>query len=233
VLEGAFEVLHALSRTPEGAGLTGIARESGIPKATVHRLLEQLVELGAAQRDGPRYFVGDTLAEIGRSWQPRPALRRATLAPTRLLARLTSSVATVTMIHGGAIRVVATAGRLPRPLPQVRVDDEFSSRTAAGRILLASGPQHDVPTGFSRTEWRRARETLTRRDAVCVDNEEVMPGTHCAAAAIALPSGETACMTVIMVGRRPPANLGDLVLRAVRDTTLNLARDVAGPERHS
>ncbi|MDT7566078.1 MAG: IclR family transcriptional regulator, acetate operon repressor, partial [Pseudonocardiales bacterium] len=70
VLEGAFELLDVLSRMPSGAGLSGLSRDSGLPKATTHRLLEQLVALGAVQRDGQRYYVGGALARLGRSWQP-------------------------------------------------------------------------------------------------------------------------------------------------------------------
>lgn len=50
VLEGAFIVLDALARVPAGAGLSALARDTGLSKATVHRLLEQLVNLGAVQR---------------------------------------------------------------------------------------------------------------------------------------------------------------------------------------
>lgn len=47
VLEGGFHVLDLLPR-PEGRmGLSRLARESGLPKATAYRQVEQLVELGA------------------------------------------------------------------------------------------------------------------------------------------------------------------------------------------
>lgn len=62
VLEGAFIALDVLSRADNGLGLTDLSRETGLAKTTVHRLVEQLVKVGAAQRIEQRYFVGPTIA---------------------------------------------------------------------------------------------------------------------------------------------------------------------------
>jgi DNA-binding IclR family transcriptional regulator len=43
-------LLDVLSRAENGLGLTELSRETELAKATVHRLAEQLVDIGAAQR---------------------------------------------------------------------------------------------------------------------------------------------------------------------------------------
>lgn len=222
VLEGAFDVLDTVSRVPNGAGLSEVSRNSGLPKATTHRLLEQLVDLGAVQRDGHRYYVGDTIAQIGQSWQPHPKLRRAALTPTRTLAQLSAGAVTVSVLHDNAIRVVTKAGNVSGPLPQMAPTEEFAARTAAGRILLAAQPHRDPPRGYTRPEWKRVRDSLSQHAAVALDHQEVLPGIFCAAAGITLPGGTMASICAIIVNRTPPPILPDLLIRAARETTHNL-----------
>jgi IclR family transcriptional regulator, acetate operon repressor len=224
VLEGAFELLDALSRMPSGAGLSGLSRDSGLPKATTHRLLEQLVGLGAVQRDGQRYYVGGALARLGRSWQPHPALRRASLSSSRTLARMTGSAVAVCVLEGTAIRIVTSAGGMGGPSPRMHTEHELTVRTAVGQVLLAAQPDRDPPAGFSRPEWKRVRDALSRHAAVALDNQDILPGVYRAAAAIPLPTpGQVASICTLFVNRTPPRDLSELVLRAARDTTRSLA----------
>jgi len=223
VLEGAFELLNVLSYLPSGAGLSELARDAGLPKATTHRLLDQLIGLGAVQRDGQRYYIGSALARLGRSWQPDPALRRAALAPSRTLARLTGASVAVCVLEGPAIRVVTAAG-VSAPAPRMHTEDEMSVRTAAGQVLLAGGPDRDPPPGFTRPEWKRVRDSLSRHAAVAVDHQDILPGVYCAAAAIPLPTpGRVASIATLFVNRTPPRDLSELVLRAAREATRSLA----------
>ncbi|MYV72102.1 helix-turn-helix domain-containing protein, partial [Streptomyces sp. SID2131] len=50
MLEGAFALLDALRRNGDEAGVTELALACGVPKGTVHRLLDQLVGVGAVER---------------------------------------------------------------------------------------------------------------------------------------------------------------------------------------
>jgi len=225
VLEGAFELLEVLARTPAGAGLSELARDAGLPKATTHRLLEQLTGLGAVQRDGQRYSVGSALARIGRSWQPHPALRRASLAPTHTLARLAGCAVLVCVLDDDdALRVVTSAGGLVARAPQLRTDDELATHTAAAQVLLAARPDRDPPAGYTRPEWKRIRDSLSQPAAVAVDHQDLLPGVYCVAAAIGLPaSGEVAAIGAMFVNRVPPRDLSELVLRAAREAARSLA----------
>src|SRR5882757_7202056 len=67
VLDGAFRLLDTLCALGD-AGLTALAAGSGLPKATAHRLLEQLVRQGAVERAEARYRIGPRLFQIGQSW---------------------------------------------------------------------------------------------------------------------------------------------------------------------
>lgn len=223
VLDGAFELLEALSRAPDGAGLSELACESGLPKTTVHRLLEQLVALGAVQKERQRYHVGSTLARLGRAWQPHPALRRASLAPSRTLARLTGGAVVVCVLAGNMMRVVTAAGTTPESTHRMRIDDERAVRTATGQVLLAFQRDRDLPPGYSHPEWKRVRDSLSRHAAVAVDRQDILPGVYCAAAAIPLsPSGEIASIATLFVNQTPPRDMSELILRAARETARSL-----------
>jgi IclR helix-turn-helix domain len=61
VLHSAFAVLRVLGRMQFPVGVTMLAAETGIPKTTVHRLLEQLADENVAERDERRWVLGTGL----------------------------------------------------------------------------------------------------------------------------------------------------------------------------
>lgn len=74
VLEGTFALLTAMERLGQ-AGVTRLAEESGLPKATAHRLLQQLADLGAVERQRQSlYRMGPRMFRLGQAWQPCPGL---------------------------------------------------------------------------------------------------------------------------------------------------------------
>ncbi|WP_345107915.1 helix-turn-helix domain-containing protein [Streptomyces drozdowiczii] len=84
---GAFALLDALRRCGGEAGLTEIAAACALPKGSVHRLLEQLLLVGAVERRGSRYRVGSQLYRLGQVWEPHPGLRVAASTPASSAAR--------------------------------------------------------------------------------------------------------------------------------------------------
>ncbi len=64
VIETAFDLLdHVAALQP--ARLIDLSETTGIPRATVHRLLKQLIDVGAVRRDGTRYRLGASLLGLG------------------------------------------------------------------------------------------------------------------------------------------------------------------------
>lgn len=226
VLEGAFHLLDVLAAAEEGAGLSELARDAGLPKATTYRLLRQLASLGAVQPHGQRYFVGRRLARLADAWQPDPRLQAAAREPVRLLSALTTTVAFLTVLEEDRIRVItATRGEI-REVPPILPGSELAESTAAGRVLLMQRPDGDAaPPGFTLGEWRRARATFRRSGSVAVDRQEVLPGVCCVAVPVRQPDGEiVASISALAVRPALPAGLTELVLRASREITRNLGR---------
>ncbi|RSM60709.1 transcriptional regulator, IclR family protein [Amycolatopsis sp. WAC 01376] len=113
VLEGAFTLLDALVRHQGEAGLTQLANSCSIPKATAHRLLEQLTELEVVQRSENRYRVGAQAFRLGQSWQPYPRLLELARGELRRLAVATRASSVLAVPCDG--RILIAAASLIRP----------------------------------------------------------------------------------------------------------------------
>ncbi|MET9954305.1 helix-turn-helix domain-containing protein [Streptomyces sp. NPDC006339] len=203
VLEGAFALLEALRRHGgDAAGVTELARSCGVPKGTAHRLLDQLVALGAVERRGHRYRVGPQLYRLGLAWEPHPGLRAAARLPLhRLRASTGASVLLVVMREEQALTVSSVPGELEPVLP-LRDGSAFRLDTAAG--LALRGP---------------------RGAGAVFDREDVMAGVCCAALPVRSPDGRTVAALAAMVraGRRLEP-LADAVAEAAGALARGLAR---------
>ncbi|MFI8823662.1 helix-turn-helix domain-containing protein [Streptomyces sp. NPDC053431] len=202
VLEGAFALLEALRGFgDEAAGVTELAQACGVPKGTAHRLLDQLVAVGAVERRDRRYRVGPQLYRLGLAWEPHPGLRTAARQPMHRLRSLTgASVVLVVMREDQALTVSSVPGALEAVVP-VRDGVAFRLDTAAGAALR--GPR--------------------RADAV-YDREDVMAGVCCAAVPVRAPDGRTVAAIAGMVkaGRRL-----EPLAAAVAEAGAALARSLA------
>lgn len=213
VLMGAFEILDVLGRTDTGLGLTELARETALAKTTVYRIAEQLVSVGAVQRIEHRYFVGPTIARLGRCWQPDPQLRQAACGPVRSLAALAHTAAAVYVLHEGRAHLVTAAVcRGKSWLPPADLDAARTPRTAVGRALLAchSAAGEEVPA----CRWRRPSDLQGWREVV-TDEGRPAGGFGWVAAPVWRADGRcAAAVGAIVVTPNVPRRLKDGVVCA-------------------
>jgi DNA-binding IclR family transcriptional regulator len=198
VLEGAFALLEALRLRGDEAGVTELAVACGVPKATAHRLLDQLAAVGAVERRGTRYRVGSQLFRLGQGWQPHPGLRTAARLPLHRLRATTGASAVLTVLREDLAMTVCSVPGEPEPLVPVRDGMSFLLDTAVGRALRAP-----------------------RRTAPLLDRETVMEGVACAAVPVRAPDGRTvaALAGVVRAGRPLEA-----LAHAVAETGLAVSR---------
>ncbi len=76
-VERAFAVLRALAASHGSAGVSHVARQTGLAKSTVSRLLTSLEAIGMIERldDGGRYAIGAGLAALTGRVSPAGSLR--------------------------------------------------------------------------------------------------------------------------------------------------------------
>ncbi|MFI9219531.1 helix-turn-helix domain-containing protein [Streptomyces werraensis] len=202
VLEGAFALLEALRQHGDEAGVTELAVACAVPKSTAHRLLEQLVALGAVERRGARYRLGAQLYRLGQAWQPHPGLRMAGRLPLHRLRAATGGSAVLAVMHEErALTVCSVPGRV-EPLVPVRNGEAFSLDTALGKALR--GPV---------------------RSGAVLDREDVVAGVCCAARPVRLATGAVVGAVAVMVeaGQRLEV-MADRVAEAAAAVTRALGR---------
>ncbi|MFF7155038.1 helix-turn-helix domain-containing protein [Streptomyces sp. NPDC008139] len=214
VLEGAFALLEALEQVGE-AGLTTLAAESGLPKSSAHRLLDQLIALGAVERSGGVYRMGARVFRLGRTWQPYPGLLAAATGPVRRLARTTGATVGISVLREGqAMAVAGVPGELGDAVP-LRPGLMWPWSTAAGKVLVATAPP-GLPIGPMPASWRWAAAEIRERGAA-FDHEELSPGVCCAAVPLYGPRGDViASLCAVVPPRRDLSRLADALTRTSR-----------------
>ncbi|GAB2583007.1 IclR family transcriptional regulator [Streptomyces capparidis] len=223
VLEGAFTLLDAVERAGE-AGLTRLAAATGLPKTTAHRLLDQLVALGAVERRGGRYRVGARIFRLGSAWQPHPGLLAAASGPVRGLAGATgATVAVCVLREGGALTVTGVPGEVDELSP-FHAGLVWPWTTAAGKILVAEAYGAGLPLGPLPGEWPREAEAIRDRGAA-VDPQQVVPGVMCVAVPLHARDGRAVASLVALV----PATSR---LRRVEEAVIRAGRAVDAGLRH-
>lgn len=223
VLEGAFALLETLARMEDG-GLSELAAGTGLPKTTVHRMLDQLVALDVVERRSGRYRIGPAIVRLGRAWRPDRPLRTAAAGPLRHLAAATrASVSVVVPSAGRPLVVAALPGEADDVFP-LRVGDVLPPGSAAEVVLAAARPATAPPEGHGARHWRRRIEGACE-DGTAVDHFEADAMVACLAAPVHAPSGKVvAALAVSVLDRRRLVTAGEPLRRAARMMGANLAR---------
>ncbi|MBB5958932.1 DNA-binding IclR family transcriptional regulator [Saccharothrix tamanrassetensis] len=222
MLEGAFALLEELARVEE-AGLTRLAAGAGLPKATAHRLLDQLVTLGAVQRRAGRYRMGSRMFRLGQAWQPDTLLRVAARRPLRELATAfdNASVGVSMSEAGRSLLVAGLRGEVDQIRPW-RAGLQLPPGCAADILTAATTLGMPPPECYSTKEWKKLTADARAR-GVAFDYDSV-PWASCVAAPVHAPSGEPvgAVGAAVFDGRRL-TSIAAAVQRAADMISANLA----------
>ncbi|WP_369394696.1 IclR family transcriptional regulator [Streptomyces sp. CG1] len=195
-MEGAFALLETLAERNE-AGLAALVAGSGLPKTTAYRLLEQLTELGAVERHGTCYRVGSRIFRLGRQWQPHPGLQAAARKPLQWLAGTTGASVCLCVLREGRTMAATGISGMVDELAPLQAGATWPWTTAAGKLLVATGPLA-VPLGPLPTSWKREAAAIQESE-VAVDHEGLIPGVCCVAVPVSLPRGKVVGALCAMV----------------------------------
>lgn len=175
--------------------LSRIVAVTGLSRTSVHRTLEQLVELRWVHRDGMNYRLGLRMIELGAAAAQQNMLRRAALPTLHRLHRISGCVVHLGVLDGdeavyleaiGDERSIASNSRVGKRLP--------AASSTIGRALLAAH-------GIDSPEAERVRQTR-----LVYDQEQCMKGFGCAAVPIGrVESSQAAALSVF----GPSARIGD------------------------
>ncbi|WP_027341004.1 IclR family transcriptional regulator [Hamadaea tsunoensis] len=195
-IDKAFDVLESLA---EFERVTDIAAATGLPKSTVHRILQALIERGFARSDGAgAYQPGPRILTLaGKVTQRLDPARQAEPALRRLRDETGHTVHFALRTGDEAVYVAKTTGLRPYQMSsRVGMSIPLHS-TAIGKAVLAALPDDDV-RGFARrvgltrrtpgtlttVSALRADLAVTRTRGYAIDAEENEAGIVCVGAAV-------------------------------------------------
>lgn len=202
-----FAILEAMTRLSCHFTLQEMVQETGLPKPTVYRMLQQLEAAGIVQRDGDErhYGLGTRMRGIANDLLLNDSLYAARHNVLQRLRSLVGESCNLTALSAGEVVYldrVETAEPLRFYLhPGSRVPVHCS---ATGKLFLSQLPPRQRQQLLMATPLTRfTANTLTdpaaleaeieqcRRDGYGVDNEEFLPGLVCFAVLVPSSKGRS------------------------------------------
>ena len=254
-----FALLEVIAAKDRRYSLQGLVEATGLPKPTLHRMLQQLEGAGLLQRegDGRHYGTGTRLRRLAENLLLNDSHHGARHAVLRHLVEQVGESCNITALAGGEVVYldrVETAAPLRFYLhPGSRVPVHCS---ASGKIflaqmtpeqrrrLLAHAPLERYTTNTLTDLAKLEREVQrVRKDGYALDDEEFLPGLLCVAVQVprdderaGTSNPSNLCVAVqAPIMRLSPAKAKQL-LPALQDAALALSRidaDAAAATRAS
>jgi DNA-binding IclR family transcriptional regulator len=118
-------------------GVSDLSRRTGLPRTTVHRLANQMVEVGALGRVGTKFRVGATLFELGNLHYPQ-ALRDTLQPVLDDLQRSTGGNVSLLELVGSDVIVIAASRPRRSRCAIAHLGLRFPAHACAGgQVMLA------------------------------------------------------------------------------------------------
>jgi IclR family acetate operon transcriptional repressor len=210
-VERALELLEVLADPGELKGVSELARATGLPVATIHRLLATMVSRGYVRQDtsSHKYTLGSHLIRLGEA-----AVRDFAQFARPYLAELmeaSGETANLAVFEDGQVAYVAqVASRHHRMRMFTEVGRRVHPHTSGvGKVLLAFRPRAEVEALLARTGLpQRTSRTITDPDrflaeldkvagqGYAIDSGEEEVGVRCLAVPVFGVGGSVAAMSV-------------------------------------
>ncbi len=217
LLGRAFAILDACAEAEPGLTLAGIGRACELPKSSAHRLVTQLVDLGALEHDGNVFGLSGRMFALGSSAPQARRLRELASPFLEELYARTHETVHLGMLDGLSVLYVDT--RSGRRSGHAEGRTRIGSRmpllsTVLGKAILAAGPQklidevlvdgreHDAPETLARSQRLLREVDIIRRRGVAFDHGESYAGVSCVAAPLDL--GSQRCLAAISLAAPTP-----------------------------
>lgn len=200
VLARTLRILEAFDLEDRGVGLTELVRRTGLPKATVHRMAQDLVAARLLTSSADGYRLGRGLFELGMRAAPERTLLEVAVPFLQDLFTRTQQIVHLGVLDGDEVVYMSKIGGHRQVSAPSRIGGRMPLYcTAIGKALLAhsdrptidrilSGPlvrrtpRTVVAPGLLRTQLERVVE-----QGVAFEYEESTVGLVCIAAPILGP----------------------------------------------
>ena len=200
-----FALLEVIAAKDQRYALQDLVEETGLPKPTLHRMLQQLESAGLLRREGDSglYGIGTRLRRLAENLLLTHTHRGARHAVLRLLVEEIGESCNLTALSGSEVVYldrVETAAPLRfylHPGSRVPVHCSASGKIflaqmapAQRRRLLANVPlEAYTPKTLTELEQIEREVQRVRKDGFALDDEEFLPGLLCIAALVPSENG--------------------------------------------
>lgn len=196
-LARGLSLLELFSPDERELTVNEMARRSGIPKSTTHRLVGDLLAWGALERGQRGVRLGVRMFELGNLVPDHARLRELAIPFAHALAELTRLTVNLAVRDGEEIIYLEKINSFDLKVPHSRIGGRLPMHcTALGKAILAfSTPQFadDIlqaplvartPKTITSASVLRHELAEVRRSCVAYDLEESQLGLFCVAAPI-------------------------------------------------
>ncbi|MCW4355694.1 IclR family transcriptional regulator [Hoyosella sp. YIM 151337] len=213
MLARAARILYAFGSGPPEQSLADLVRKTGLPRSSVHRILNQLVALRALERSENNYRLGIGILELGGLAAHHNRLHECALPQLHALHGRTGLAAHLSILDGHEIFYIDKVGVLPPGVdPSHAGGRQPAYCTASGKAIMAFSAPHltdqviaaGTPPRTSATrDAQQLRRELSqvREQGIAFDRGENYRGIHCLAAPIR-DNGGYAVAAVSITGPR-------------------------------
>ncbi len=208
VLWKAFDVLDTFSRQHRVLTLSELARTSGLPKSTVHRVLAMLRELGAVEQVDGGFRMGLRMLTMAAS-SPEAGLREVAVPhllelhrtvghTVHLCALRGEDVVYLEKLHESDAQVIPTSVGMRLPAHCTGVGKALLAHRAADTDATAHTPSLRRLTPRSITEPRALALALAqvRQRGMAVDRDEAVHGLSCIARPVLIGGHAVAAVSI-------------------------------------
>lgn len=197
MIERMTLILDAFDGATPTLTLVGLAERTGLPRSTVHRILDQLIRLRWLAHAPGGYRLGVRTLELGGLAADHNEIRDVVSPLLHDLSQQTGMVGHLGVLDGPEVLYLDKVGRFAATVPTRLGGRMPAHSTALGKALLATLepsiveasfrdrlPQLTARTLADRAELHRELGRIRNRQGVAVDNEESVPGIACVAVPI-------------------------------------------------
>ena len=202
VVRRVSDLLAAFGPADTSLGVNELTRRTGIPKATVSRLVREMEEAGLLERRGAKVGLGLRLFELGERASRRRSVREVALPYLADLREATKQTVHLAVLDG--IEVVYLEILPGREAP--RLPSEVGGRlpahaTGVGKALLAASEPAALDAVIAAGLRRVGPRTITfpgpllrqlkriASSGIAYEHEEAAPGVACVASVIRAGDG--------------------------------------------
>jgi IclR family transcriptional regulator, acetate operon repressor len=125
-------------------GVSELSRRTGLPRTTVHRLTNQLLEVGALSRVGTKFRIGPSLFELGNLHYPQ-RLRDRLQPLLDDLQRMTECNVSLLELVGSDIIVIASSKPRRSRCAITHLAFRFPAHACAGGQVLLANERRSMP----------------------------------------------------------------------------------------